>query len=285
MALFGKILFPTDFSTTANNALSHALRMGNLDGTELIVQHVVSDYFERHPQWATIFDVHELEKKLDFHAEGEMADMIPAEARGKLKIQRVLSKGRTDEAIDELAEKEMVDIIVMGPATGAMTGKVIRRTLRPVLSVPKATEGKGVRRMLVATDFSDHSKKVIDYAFDLKKQLGCALEMVHVIDTPMWLGNMIDPPAHPAVPNDMIEWAKSQLKNLTPHEFLADPSVERFVDIGSPSGSLEARIQARKVDLVILGAHGHGPVQHLLVGTTTEKLLGRALCPVLTVRT
>jgi nucleotide-binding universal stress UspA family protein len=290
MALFPKMLFPTDFSEGANNALARALRMGDLTGTELIVQHVVDNYFERHPHWSTLFDVHELEKKLDFHVEHEMEKAVPADAREKIRIRRVLSKGRADEAIAELAENEMVDVILMGPARGAVTGKVIRRASRPVLSVPHESEEaahgekEGVARMMLATDFSEYSKKVVNYGFELKKRLGCDVDLVHVIDTPMWLGNMIDRPAHAPVPEKMIEWAQNQLKNLTPDEFTSDPTVQRFVTTGSPAASLVARIKTRNIDLAVLGAHGHGPVERFFAGTTTEKVLAQGLCPILTVR-
>ena len=277
MALFQKMLFPTDFSEGANAALSYALRMGDVSGSELIVQHVVGDYFGRHPHWATLFDVNELEKKLTFHVEHEMERAVPAEAHEKIRIRRVLSKGRADEAIAELAEKEMVDVIVMGPAIGAITGRVIRCASRPVLSVPheskESTHGvkNGVTRMMLATDFSEYSKKVVNYGFELKKRLGCDVELVHIIDTPLWLGKM-------------IEWAENQLKSITPDEFSTDATVHRFVGTGSPAASLAARIKARNIDLAVLGAHGHGPVQRFLAGTTTEKVLAQGLCPILTVR-
>ena len=290
MALFQKMLFPTDFSEGANAALSYALRMGDVNGSELIVQHVVGDYFGRHPHWATLFDVNELEKKLTFHVEHEMERAVPAEAHEKIRIRRVLSKGRADEAIAELAEKEMVDVIVMGPAIGAITGRVIRCASRPVLSVPheskESTHGvkNGVTRMMLATDFSEYSKKVVNYGFELKKRLGCDVELVHIIDTPLWLGNMIDRPLHASVPEKMIEWAENQLKSITPDEFSTDTTVHRFVGTGSPAASLAARIKARSIDLAVLGAHGHGPVQRFLAGTTTEKVLAQGLCPILTVR-
>jgi len=290
MALFQKVLFPTDFSEGANAALSYALRMGAVNGSELIVQHVVGDYFGRHPHWATLFDVHELEKKLDFHVEHEMERAVPAEVHDKIRIRRVLSKGRADEAIAELAETEMVDVIVMGPARGAVTGKVIRRASRPVLSVPhesqEATHGekKGVARMLLTTDFSEYSRKVVNYGFELKKRLGCDVELAHIIETPMWFGNMIERPLHAGVPEKMIEWAENQLKSITPDEFSTDPTVHRFVGTGAPAASLVARIKARNIDLAVLGAHGHGPVQRFLAGTTTEKVLAQGLCPILTVR-
>ena len=60
MSAFKKILFPTDFSTNADSALTHAVRLAEMDSGEVIIQHVVSDFFERHSHWATLFDVHEL---------------------------------------------------------------------------------------------------------------------------------------------------------------------------------------------------------------------------------
>src|SRR5947207_9028695 len=47
---FKKILFPTDFSANADKALAHAIRLAEFDKGEVIVQHVVGDYFERHSQ-------------------------------------------------------------------------------------------------------------------------------------------------------------------------------------------------------------------------------------------
>ena len=62
MVAFKKILFPTDFSANADRALAHAIRLADFDGGEVIVQHVVSNYFEKHPHWATLFDIHEMQK-------------------------------------------------------------------------------------------------------------------------------------------------------------------------------------------------------------------------------
>ena len=62
---FKKILFPTDFSPNADKALAHAIRLAEFDSGEVIVQHVVGDYFERHSHWATLFDPRELQTYMD----------------------------------------------------------------------------------------------------------------------------------------------------------------------------------------------------------------------------
>src|SRR5215831_12913965 len=76
MVRLKKILFPTDFSTNSNSALAHAARLTDFQDGELIVQHVVSNYFDRHPHWTTIFDVHEMQKYMNFFIEEEMAKAL-----------------------------------------------------------------------------------------------------------------------------------------------------------------------------------------------------------------
>ncbi len=75
MVAFKKILFPTDFSANANKALAHAIRLADFDGGEVIAQHVVGNYFEKHPHWATLFDLHELQKYMDGYVDAHMTNL------------------------------------------------------------------------------------------------------------------------------------------------------------------------------------------------------------------
>src|SRR5262249_34975513 len=77
MAGFSKILFPTDFSNSANQAFENALCLP--DFREAIIQHVVSTHFEKHPHWSTLFDIHETQKYMDMYVEAEMAK-VPRQA-------------------------------------------------------------------------------------------------------------------------------------------------------------------------------------------------------------
>src|ERR1041384_8374128 len=131
---FKKILFPTDFSRNADKALAHAIRLAEFDKGEVIVQHVVGNYFEPHSHWATLYDLHELQKYMDGYVDGHMKDVVPADT-GNVRIRTVISKGKPAEEIAALATDEMVDLVVMGSAKGAVTNKVIRLTSRPVLAV------------------------------------------------------------------------------------------------------------------------------------------------------
>jgi nucleotide-binding universal stress UspA family protein len=287
MTQFRKILFPTDFSQNANHALMHALQIAGFENIELIVQHVVGDYFEKHSHWATLFDIHELQKYMDMYVDSEMAKSWPKNLTG-IKVRQVISKGKPAEEIASMADKELVDLVVMGSAKGVTTGKVLRLTNQPVLAVStKGHEEKElgkVHRILVATDFSEHSRKVVNYAFELKKVLNATLYMLYVIDTPKAIefgirqGHFTDAAAK------MRTWATNQLINLTPDEFIDDPTLVRIVENGSPSDKIAEVASEIGADVTILGTHEYGKVRETLLGTTTGKVLTKTSVPVLAVK-
>jgi len=289
MVAFKKILFPTDFSANADKALAHAIRLADFDGGEVIAQHVVGNYFEKHPHWATLFDLHELQKYMDGYVDAHMTKMLPLDTR-HVHVRSVISKGKPAEEIAALAEREFVDLVVMGSAKGVVTNNVIRMTNRPVLAVsatqPSCNEVglHKVTKILVATDFSQHSKRVVQYAFDLKRIFDAAIYMLYVIETSHAIDWAFRQGHFTHAIDKMREWAGNQLVNLTPDEFLKDPTVIRLVETGSP-GDIIANVAFEVgADLTILGTHEYGTIHNYHIGATTEKLLTKTSTPILTVK-
>jgi nucleotide-binding universal stress UspA family protein len=289
MLTFKKILFPTDFSPNADKALAHAVRLADFADGEVIVQHVVGNYFERHPHWATLFDVREIQTFMDGYVAAHMAEILPKEA-GRVRVRTVISKGKPADEIAAIAEREMVDLVVMGSAKGVVTNKVIRMTNRPVLAVsaaqPKADEVglQKLTKIVVATDFSEHSKRVVEYAFDLKRIFDATIYMLYVIETGHAIEWAIKQGHFIHGMDKMREWAGNQLLNLTPDEFVKDPTVIRLVESGSPGDVIPDVAYEVGADLTILGTHEYGTVHTHLLGTTTDKLLLKTSTPVLTVK-
>jgi nucleotide-binding universal stress UspA family protein len=289
MVAFKKILFPTDFSPNADHALAHAIRLANFDGGEVIVQHVVSNYFEKHPHWATLFDLHEMQKYMAGYVDAHMKNVLPKET-GSVRIRTEVSKGKAAEEIAALAEREFVDLVVMGSAKGVITNKVIRMTNRPVLAVSATQPNPGevglhkVAKILVATDFSLHSKRVVEYAFDLKRIFDATIYMLYVIETTHAIEWAIRQSHFVHALDKMREWAGNQLINLTPDEYINDPAVIRLVEQGSPGDTIADVAFEVGADLTILGTHEYGVVHKHLIGTTTDKLLSKTSTPILTVK-
>ena len=290
MSKVAKILFPTDFSDTANNALSHALRIADPQGLEIIVQHVVDDYFGPHSHWASLFDVHELQKELDFHIENEVRKAIPSTLSG-VKIRPVLSEGKPDQEILKLAEKENPDLIVMGPAKSAVTSRVIGQATQPVLAVPQRSGGApavGLGRILVTTDFSHGSKRAVNHAFDLKDRSGCDVYLVHAIETGAAMyfglrqGTFLE--GRQDTVAKMKEWAANQLKNATPQKYVKDAGVHQVVREGAVAGVISDLVKELNPDVVIVGTREHGTAHQYLVGNTADKILRKVDAPILALR-
>jgi nucleotide-binding universal stress UspA family protein len=287
MLALKKILFPTDFSANADAALDHAVRLANFNSGEVIVQHVVDSYFEKHPHWATLFDLHEMQKFMDMYVEVNMADVSRENA--KVRVRTVISRGKPAEEISALAEREMVDLVVMGSAKGVVSNQVIRTTNRPVLAIsskrPKnASPVHKIDKIVVATDFSEHSKKVVRYAFDLKGIFDATIYMLYVIETNRAVQFAIRQGHFTDAIDKMREWANNQLVNLTPEEFIHDPKVIRLVEQGRPGETIADVAFEVGADLTILGTHEYGTIHKHLLGTTTDKLLAKSATAVLTVR-
>jgi nucleotide-binding universal stress UspA family protein len=281
---FSRILFPTDFSESATHALESALDLVGV--REVIVQHVVSTYFEKHPHWSTLFDIHEMQKYMEMYIETEMAK-VPKAQEG-INYRSVISEGKPAQQIVELAEKEKVDVIIMGPAKGVVTGLVIRASSRPVLAIPRSEHrqqplGK-ISKILVATDLSAYSKTVVDYAFQLKRLFDCELYLLYVIELSNAIKFAIRQGSFTDAASRMRIWATNQLENLIPEPFAKDGSVHCLVEEGPVSDKIAECADLRDVNLVVLGAHGYGPVEKHFVGTNTDKVLTKLSRPVLIVK-
>lgn len=289
MHAFKKILFPTDFSANADNAIGHAIRMADFDEGEVIVQHVVGDYFEKYPHWTTLFDVRELQKFMDGYVSEQMTKALPKDF-GRIRTRTLISKGKPADEIAAVADRERVDLIVMGSAKGVVTNKVIRVANRPVLAVsvtqpnPLEMGPYKLTKILVATDFSEHSKRVVQYAFDLKRVFNATTYMLYVIETSHAIDWAIRQGHFIHSLDKMKEWATNQLVNLTPDEFINDPTVIRLVATGSPSEAIARIAFDAGADLTILGTHEYGTIHQHLLGTTTDRLLAMTSTPVLTVK-
>jgi nucleotide-binding universal stress UspA family protein len=285
MTGFSKILFPTDFSESANHALENALCLTGV--RDVIVQHVVSTYFEKHPHWATLFDIHEMQKFMDMYIETEMSK-VASQAQGGISYRTVISEGKPAQQIVELAEKEKVDLIIMGPSRGVITGQVIRASSRPVLAIPESDSQlrplQKISRILVTTDCSPYSKTVVDYAFKVKQLIDCELFLLYVIELSAAIKFGLHQGYFVDAVSKMRTWAKNQLVNLTPYPFVKDNSVHWLVEEGPVSDKIAQCADAYDVNLVILGAHGYGPVEKHFVGTTTNKVMTKVSQPMLTVK-
>ena len=296
--MFKRILFPTDFSKDRNMALSQAFHALNFDEREVIVLHVVNNFFGQHAHWASLFDVHQLQKEMDFHVETEIRDALRDDMKQATSFRPIISQGKPPEEICRMAHKELVDLVVMGSTRGVTTMRVVRSSTRPVLAIPVHNVGSGSEELLkrketrphfghsasilVATDFSRQSKKVTDYAFEIKKVFGLPIHLVYAVKTPTMLRSLLRPEQIASSLDEPRKWAKLQAQNVIPDEFISDESVHVRVELGPTSDCILNAAKQIEPTMIVMGAKGYGPVEQHFYGTTVDKVLRSAHQPVLT---
>ncbi len=279
-------------------ALSEAFHALNFDEREVIVLHVVNNFFGQHAHWASLFDVHQLQKEMDFHVETEIRDALRDDMKQATSFRPIISQGKPPEEICRMAHKELVDLIVMGSTRGVTTMRVVRSSTRPVLAIPVHNVGSKSEELLkrretrphfghsasilVATDFSRQSKKVTDYAFEIKKVFDLPIHLVYAVKTPTMLRSLLRPDQIASSLDEPRKWAELQARNVIPDEFISDETVHVRVDLGPTSDCILDAAKQIEPTMIVMGAKGYGPVEQHFYGTTVDKVLRSAHQPVLT---
>lgn len=143
-----------------------------------------------------------------------------------------------------------------------------------------------VKRVLVPVDFSEPSKSALQYAQSLGKQLGAALTLIHVVE-PFWYPHDWDyvPGFEGKIGTEAREKeARKRLAGLATE--LVDSSVptEPCVRVGTPWNEIVSAAENLDADLIIIGTHGRTGLKHVVMGSTAERVVRHAHCPVLVAR-
>ncbi|MEX2015953.1 MAG: universal stress protein, partial [Candidatus Hydrogenedentales bacterium] len=145
------------------------------------------------------------------------------------------------------------------------------------------------KTIVVPTDFSDQSQVALNYAIALARQFGSAIHCVHVIDQRFLEGGGGDAIYVSAghieeTMRSIREHARKRLSQQTQKVEAYQLKAESHVREGRPVEQIQEIAKELKADLMVVATHGRSGLDHMLLGSTTEKLLRKASVPVLTVR-
>lgn len=287
------LLCPVDFSKESRNALAYGVAIARRYHCSITGLHVypvtvlpgVTGYptFMSHPP-----DIGSLQGDL-------RAFLAPAAEAAGGPIEALVEGGDPARTIVACAQALPADLVVMGTlglsgferfALGSVTEKVLRKAGPPVLTVPPTASSPvdaPFARVLCAVDFSPSSLTGLRYAASLAREAGAHLAVVHVLgpasDERTGVGQL---PGVPEYWREVDRQARRELADLDLTHF-ANP-VEVFLLRGKPyAGILEAAAECRS-DLIVLGIHARTALDVAILGSTTNQVVRRASCPVLTVR-
>ncbi|MCK9209537.1 MAG: universal stress protein [Ignavibacteriaceae bacterium] len=140
-------------------------------------------------------------------------------------------------------------------------------------------------KILVPIDFSDFSKSALKYAVTFAQQYHSKLILIYVMEP------VIYPPDFsmgqitlPTVNFEMDKRAKEELDKLAESEISSLVQVQTVIKTGKPFVEIIDTAKEEDADLIIISTHGHSGVEHILFGSTADKVVRKAPCPVLTLR-
>ena len=140
-------------------------------------------------------------------------------------------------------------------------------------------------KILVPIDFSKNSKNALHYAVDFAKQFNAKIYLIYVIEPAIYPADFsMGQVALPSVEVELNKRAEDELKNLAKSEIDPSLEVETIIKMGKPFFEIIETASELDIDLIITATHGHTGMEHLLFGSTAEKVVRKAPCPVLTVR-
>lgn len=295
MAMFTKILMPTDFSVNAQQAMRYATMLAKKLNSHLTLLHVMTVH-EEDPY----NPVHNFPDLKDFY------DHIEKTATSQLENIEIDVEHYHTEAIrgispaDEIikyADEHDFDLIIMGThgraaiahfLMGSVAERVVRHARCPVITVAhQEREIYGIpkiQKIVIPIDFSDFSRKVLEYSLKLAGAFGAQIDLVHVIDQRVHPSYYIVGQEYfMTVEPDLPEKALNTLKEFVAGVLPSGVEVTYNILEGVPHDEVVTYAEKKRIDLIMMTTHGLSGLEKMLIGSTTEKVVRKSHCPVFTV--
>jgi nucleotide-binding universal stress UspA family protein len=288
------ILYPTDFSESARRSLPYAEEMANRFKARITVLHVQVPFADDpgHPHYL-FFNEDQYAKYVE-----NQLHLIHEEINRPVSTS-VIKAVSPAAGILHYLERNTVDAVVIGSHgrsalgrffLGTVAEKVMRHARCPVLTVACQRENfrnnPSFQKIVAAFDFSEYSMKAIRCARQVAQKYEAEFQVVYV------LIQRIQPEFYRISEEgfgghfpDLVTVARGALRKALQAEGLAD--LYRHVEITEGNERASEGIvkfaEETLADLIVMGRHGFTGIENALLGSTTERVVRTAPCPVLTI--
>jgi nucleotide-binding universal stress UspA family protein len=288
------VVAATDFSETAAAALDWAVEVARPHGARVVLVHVLA---LPAPPTDLISPRPDLERHLEDAARTKLDEAAVALRERGVEVGPRLVPGQPARAVVETAEELGAGLIVVGTrglgglrhlVLGSTSQRVVQHARCPVLTVHPEDLGRHrpLRTVLLPTDFSEDARLAAEAARRLVgfPQPGARVVLLHAYNMP------IEYTAYGPIPTslhylqDVGAAAEARLEEVAAGLREQGIEVETMSREGYPAEVIVEEAERLGADLIAMGTHGRSGLGHLLLGSTAERVVPRAPCPVLTLR-
>jgi nucleotide-binding universal stress UspA family protein len=136
--------------------------------------------------------------------------------------------------------------------------------------------------LVVPTDFSAGSSAAAEYALWLAGKTKAKIVFLHVMEPTAYSVDFAL--TRPDLSADVRQRVGEALRQLVDEARSRGVSAEQALAVGAPFAEIEKTAADRKADLIVMGTHGRTGMAHVVLGSTAERVVRLASCPVLTVK-
>ena len=146
------------------------------------------------------------------------------------------------------------------------------------------TTPPNIQTILATTDFTDESRSGVRYAVALGKKLNATAGLLHVLESPPRMSGM-ESVVLARDDSELTRFAREKLAAMAKREGKGGVAVTSSVRTGNPFHEITIAAREDATDLVVIATHGYTGAKRVLLGSTAERVVRHAPCPVLTVPT
>ncbi|MFC1554508.1 universal stress protein, partial [candidate division KSB1 bacterium] len=204
------------------------------------------------------------------------------------------------ESIKNYAEKNKIDLIVIGThgrsqlskmLLGSVAEKIIKYTSVPVITIKKdiisMENNKSISCILAAHDLSANSTEAIKTASKLSDLFISAFHVIHVIpevpNTYLSSYGLMSEDSEELKVEIFFKTIHSKFRSLVISKISDRQKLKANILTGKPSNKIVEYAKNNNVDLIVIGGRGHGKADEHLLGSTADRVIRKAQCPVLVV--
>jgi nucleotide-binding universal stress UspA family protein len=288
------VLVATDFSQTARTGVDWAIEIASDHGARirlvhgLLLANRMTDYVPAPPDFT---------EALQAAAAARLEEVCERVRGAGIEVSSDLRLGLPSQAILEAAKEDQADLLVIG--TRGLTGvshlllgstaeRVVQHASCPVLSVHPGDheQHRRIRTVLVPTDFSRDAESATNAATRLLGEdiEGARIVLLNAYHLPFEYTAYGTIPTSVDYTRDVEGAAQEKLAAIAAALTEDGLSVETRAIEGYPPEVIVAEADSAGADLIAMGTHGRTGLAHLFLGSTAERVVQNANCPVLTVR-
>jgi nucleotide-binding universal stress UspA family protein len=292
-----QILCPIDLSEISRHTVDHAILLARWYSARIIALHVSNPIVIP----STDFTVVGIGTPIVLSDEdfAEIQKQVTACFNGgaRARVDVLVDTGHPANCILERAKTLPADLIVLGThghggfehlVLGSVTEKVLRKATCPVMTVPpraRATSKLPFKRLLCPVDFSDSSLAALEFAFSLAQEGDAELTLLHVFEWEAGDEPLTNRPFNvPEYRREVERDFAARLQALVPDSVRSACRPTTRIAHGKPYREILGVATEDGADLIVMGVQGRNALDLMLFGSTTNQVVRRATCPVVTLR-